>query len=232
MTVPHSRFRLLFLVSAIFPITACGGAPTAFPTAGITVQPFPNVEIILPSSTPAPTFTPLPSDTPLPTSTSTSLPTATPLPTLTATPLIQLAPPTATFPRAPTARPTRTGAPTSTGVQLNTPTLPAAGPIRFRAVQFVSAERDPSRPPDGAIDTLSVEFTGSRPPFIVEHDNLVGSTNLNGDGKFDDAGVIYTYIYFKIARTCGGPIPGTITVKGGDGQSFTQAYYVPDSRCP
>jgi hypothetical protein len=220
---------LHLLLIAILPISACGGgAPTPFPTAGVTVQPFPNVEIILPSSTPVPTFTPLPSDTPLPTSTSTSLPTATPWPTLTATPLIQLAPPTATFPRAPTARPTRTSAPTATPP-------PAAAPIRFHGeqfVKFVSAEYDPARPPNGSFDTLSVEFTGSRPPFTVKHDGQVVVSASNGDGKFDDSGVIYTFIHFRIARMCGGAIVGTVTIIGGDGQSITQAYYVPDSQCP
>ncbi|MBM4425491.1 MAG: hypothetical protein FJ030_19295 [Chloroflexi bacterium] len=204
-------------------LAACGGQPSAFPTAGVTVQAFPNVEIILPSSTLISTFTPPPSDTPLPTLTGTPQPTDPAPPTLTSTPLIQLAPPTATFPAAPTLRPTRTTAPT--------PTSASAAPLRFRGVSFVSNALDPSRPPDGSIVTLSVEFTGSRPPFAVKHDNLIGSVNANGDGSFIDAGVVYTFVHFRIARTCGGPIPGTVTVTGGDGQTFTHDYYVSDSPC-
>lgn len=217
--------RPLCLCAAIAALlAACSGQPTPFPTVGVTVQPFPNVEIILPSSTPAPTLTPTPTDTPLPTDTPTLPPTDTPTPAPTATAIIQLAPPTATFPAA-TRRPTRTPASTATPP-------PAAAPIRFRSVKFVSSQLDTSRPPNGSIDTLSVEFTGSRPPFTVKHDNQVGGNNPNGDGKFDDSGVTYTFIHFRIARTCGGVIVGTVTVTGGDGQTFTHDYYIPDSRCP
>lgn len=160
------------------------------------------------TDTPEPTVTPEPADTP---------------PTV--TPIIRLAAPTA----PPVAAPFNPPAPTSTPP----PAEPSsAGPIKFRGVRFVSAVRDPSRPPEGAIDTLSVEFSGSRPPFTVKHDEMVGSSNPNGDGTFDDAGVIYTFIYFQIRKTCGGPIPGTVTVVGGDGQSFTQAYYIGSSSCP
>lgn len=230
--LPMKAFRRLrtFFICAVF-LASCGGRPTAFPTAGVTVQAFPHVEVFTATATivptEAPTFTPLPpTDTPLPTDT--------PVPTLTATALIQLAPPTATigFVQPTGPRPTRT-TPPGTGVQSNAPTTPApqAAAIRFRSVQFVSAQHDASRPPDGSITTLSVEFTGSRPPFTIKHDNLTGGYNSNGDGQFDDSSVIYTFIYFRVLRTCGGTVVGTITVTGGDGQAFTHDYFVPDAPC-
>jgi len=210
-------------------LTACGKASDAVPTAGVTVQAFPHVEIVTSTSTQVLTVMPLPTEAP-PTSTNTPTevptlaPTETPLST--ATPLIQLAPPTATlrFVQPTQPRATQLSPPTSTSP------APVA-PIRFRAVQFVSAQPDSSRPPDGAITRLSVEFTGSRPPFSLKHDNLVGSFNPNGDGSFDDSAIIYTFIYFTVAKTCGGPIVGTITITGGDGQSFTHDYYVPSAPC-
>jgi hypothetical protein len=214
----------LVLILATLSCSSGGGQPTPFPTAGITVQAFPHVEITTPTFTPAPTdtatFTPLP-----PTETFTPLPTDTPTLEPTATALIQVKPPTATQKAViPTQPPVvKTSPPTNTQAA-------SAGPIVFRAVQFVSAKPDSSRE-NGSFTTLSVEFAGSRPPFSVKHDNLVGSTNPNGDGKFENAGVNYTFIYFTILKTCGGPIVGTITVTGGDGQSFTTAYYVDKAPC-
>jgi len=98
-------------------------------------------------------------------------------------------------------------------------------------VQFVSAVHDAARPPDGSQTTLSVEFAGSRPPFAVKHDGQPLTVNANGDGKFENAGVNYTFIYFTIAKTCGGVITGTVSVTGGDGQTFSHDYYVPDAPC-
>ncbi|HKZ68530.1 MAG TPA: hypothetical protein VJ020_00520, partial [Anaerolineales bacterium] len=146
--------------------------------------------------------------------------------TLTASPIIQLAPPTATSPFVQPTQPraTRTPPPTATSP------APIAA-IRFRKVSFVSARLDPARPPDGSLTTLSVEFTGSRPPFTVRHDNLVGGYNANGDGQFDDSGIIYTFIHFTVLKTCGATVVGTVTVTGGDGQSFTHDYYVPEAPC-
>jgi hypothetical protein len=99
-------------------------------------------------------------------------------------------------------------------------------------VQFVRAVPDPARPPDGSLDTLSVEFAGSRPPFAVKHDGQPMTVNANGDGKFENAGVNYTFIYFTIAKTCGGQLVGTVTVTGGDGQTFTRDYYIANAPCP
>ncbi len=228
------RRSLFSLVGCAALLAACSGAATPFPTAGITVQAFPHVEISTATlaypagqantSAPPSGEPPPPSATPPPPPTETPLPTDTlppPTDTATATALIQLAPPTATvgFVRLTQPKTTKAAPPTAT--------QPApASPIRFRAVQPVSAQHDPARPPNGSITTLSVEFTGSRPPFALKHDNLVGSYNSNGDGKFDDSGVIYTFIYFAVAKTCGGVIVGAITVTGGDGQSFTHDYYI------
>jgi hypothetical protein len=99
-------------------------------------------------------------------------------------------------------------------------------------VQLVSVVRDPARPPDGSLVTLSVEFAGSGPPFSVKHDGQPVTANANGDGKFENAGVNYTYIHFTIAKTCGGVIVGTASVTGGDGQSFTHSYFIADASCP
>lgn len=221
----------VLIVAATFACSSGSGQPTPFPTAGITVQVFPHVEITTPTIMPTPpvpftptplppseTFTPLPSDTPTLEPTPTGLGQA-------ATALIQVKPPTATKKVVvPTQAPvTKTSSPTNT-------LAPAAGPIAFRAVQFVIAKPDASRD-NGSFTTLSVEFAGSRAPFILKHDNLVGSTNPNGDGKFENAGVNYTFIYFTILKTCGGPIVGTITVTGGDGQTFTRDYYVDKAPC-
>jgi hypothetical protein len=225
----------LGLIVATLACNSSDGQPTPFPTAGITVQVFPHVEITTPTpagpgqadtpvATDTATFTPLP-----PTETFTPLPTYTP--TLESTPaglgqaataLIQVKPPTATKKVVvPTQAPV---------VKTAVPTQAAAGPIAFRAVQFVTAKPDPSRA-NGSFTTLSVEFAGSRAPFTVKHDNLVGATNPNGDGKFENAGVTYTYIYFTILKSCGGPIVGTVTVTGGDGQTFTKDYYVDKAPC-
>ncbi|MEK7324882.1 MAG: hypothetical protein AAB217_06450, partial [Chloroflexota bacterium] len=83
----------------------------------------------------------------------------------------------------------------------------------------------------GSLVTLSVEFAGSGPPFSVKHDGQSMTVNANGDGKFENAGVNYTFIFFTIAKTCGGVITGTVSVTGGDGQSFTHDYYIPDAPC-
>jgi hypothetical protein len=99
-------------------------------------------------------------------------------------------------------------------------------------VQFVRAVLDPARPPDGSLDTLSVEFAGSRPPFVVKHDGQPVTVNPNGDGKFENAGLNYTFIYFTVAKTCGGQLVGTVTVTGGDGQTFTRDYYIANAPCP
>jgi hypothetical protein len=203
-------------------LAACGGQPTAFPTAGVTVQAFPHVEVILPSATPLPTDT----VAPIPTDTATLPPTDTPPPTATETAIIRLVLPTTVpapvFTSTPRP-PARTATPTSP---------PSAGPITFRGVQLASVARDPARPPDGSLVTLSVEFAGSRPPFSVKHDGQPMTTNANGDGKFENAGVNYTYIHFTIAKTCGGVITGTVSVTGGDGQSFTHDYFIADAPCP
>ena len=215
-------FAFLLLASV-----ACGGAqPVVYPTAGVTVQAFPNVEIILPSDTPAPTGRPTNTATATPAPTETPIPTDTQTPTLTftATALIRLASPTATV-KAGATKPKAT--PSPTGAIGDAP----AAPIRFRRVSFVSAQPDPARPPDGSFTTLSVEFTGSRPPFTVKHDGLVGNPNPNGNGTFDDAGIIYTYIHFTLLKTCGGPIVGAVSVTGGDGQAFTTDYYVDRAPC-
>ena len=205
-------------------LAACGGSPSAFPTAGVTVQAFPHVEVVLPSDTPLPTETalPIPTDTatlPLP------APTDTPPPTATETAIIRLVLPTT----APAPVSTSTPRPPA---KTATPTSPpSAGPIAFRSVQLASVARDPVRPPDGSLVTLSVEFAGSRPLFTVKHDGQPMTVNANGDGKFESAGVNYTYIHFTIAKTCGGVITGTVSVTGGDGQSFTHDYYIPDASC-
>ncbi|MBI3242455.1 MAG: hypothetical protein HYZ49_09200 [Chloroflexi bacterium] len=200
---------------------ACNGQPTTFPTAGVTVQAFPHVEVILPSDTPLPTDTALP----IPTDTATLLPADTPPPTATETAIIRLILPTTVpapvFTNTPRP-PARTATPTSP---------PSAGPIAFRGVQLAAVARDPARPPDGSLVTLSVEFAGSRPPFSVKHDGQTMIVNANGDGKFENAGVNYTFIFFTIAKTCGGVITGTVSVTGGDGQTFTHDYYVPDAPC-
>jgi len=210
-------------------LAACTPSPTAFPTAGVTVQAFPNVEISTPSATPTETAAPAPTDTPTleatATPTDTPLPTDTPVPpTLTNTTLApQPIQPTATK-RIVVTNPPRPKA-------TNTAAPPSAGPITFRAVQFVRAVPDPARPPDGSLDTLSVEFAGSRPPFTLKHDGQAVTTNPNGDGKFENAGVNYTFIYFTIAKTCGGQLVGTVTVAGGDGQTFTHDYFIANAPC-
>ncbi|HKZ69678.1 MAG TPA: hypothetical protein VJ020_06345, partial [Anaerolineales bacterium] len=45
------RWLMFFAIFTLL-LAACGGAPTPFPTVGVTVQAFPNVEIILPAETP------------------------------------------------------------------------------------------------------------------------------------------------------------------------------------
>jgi hypothetical protein len=217
----------LYAFCCLLLLAACGGDPTPFPTVGVTVQAFPHVEIFTATSTDTPTATPLPpTETPLP-PTETPLPTETPVPTFTATALIQLAPPTATTGFVQPTLPRATRPPPATPTS---PPPPAAA-IRFRSVQFVSAQHDQNRPPNGSITTLSIEFTGSRPPFTLKLDDLVGSYNVNGDGQFDDSSIIYTFIFFRALKTCGGPIVGAITVTGGDGQAFTHDYFVPSAPC-
>jgi hypothetical protein len=54
---------------------------------------------------------------------------------------------------------------------------------------------------------------------------------VNGDGQFDDSSIIYTFVFFRVLKTCGGPIVGAITVTGGDGQAFTHDYFVPSAPC-
>ncbi|MEK7327858.1 MAG: hypothetical protein AAB217_21645, partial [Chloroflexota bacterium] len=171
-------------------VAACSGQPTTFPTAGVTVQAFPHVEVVLPSETPLPSE----AASPAPTDTATSPPADTPLPTATETALIRLVLPTTVpapvFTSTPRP-PARTATPTSP---------PSAGPIAFRGVQLASVARDPARPPDGSLVTLSVEFAGSRPPFSVKHDGQSMTANANSDGKFENAGVNYTFIFFTIAK--------------------------------
>lgn len=235
MKIMRRLLVLLLLIATTFACSSGSDQPTPFPTAGITVQAFPYVEIKTPIFTPAAiatdtttftptplppseTFTPWPSDTPTLEPTPAGLGQA-------ATALIQVKSPTATRQViVPTQAPVvKTAPPTNTQA-------PAAGPIAFRAVQFVTAKPDASRD-NGSFTTLSVEFAGSRAPFTLKHDNLVGSTNPNGDGKFENAGVNYTFIYFTILKTCGGPIVGTLTITGGDGQTFTRDYYVDKAPC-
>lgn len=219
------RRRCLGLILIAFLMTACGGGPTPFPTVGVTVQAFPHVEIRQSTATPVtPTLTAVPTDTP--SSTDTPIPTDTVAPTLTATALIQLAPPTATtgFVQPTQFRPTRTPVPSAT-------VPPPTGPLTFHNVSFVGAQPDPSRPPDGALTTLSLEFAGGRPPYNVTHDGVLVVSNSNGDGQFENAGVKYTYIHFTIPRTCGGHVFGTVILQSGDGQTFTNGYWVDDAPC-
>lgn len=209
-------------------LSACGG-PTPLPTVGVTVQAFPHVEIVQSSPTPVPpTSTALPTDTPLPPS-ETPLPTETPAPTEvppTATALIQLAPPTVTVGFI---RPTQPRA-TRTPVASPTSAAPVA-PLTFRGATFVKAEHDPARPPDGSFTTISIEFAGSRAPFTIKHDGVVMVSNVNANGTFENAGVMYNYIHITLSRTCGGAVFGTLDISGGDGQTLNTGYWVQDSPC-
>lgn len=204
------RFVLIALATGVL-LAACAESTATVPSVGVTLEAIP-AEFYL-------TATALPTEPP-PTATPEPTPEA-PAPTETA--IIRLAPPTAPPVIAPVVVPTATAVPAEP---------PPAAPIKFFRVRFVSAVHDQTRPPNGSINTMSVEFTGSRPPFSVRHDEMVGAVNANGDGTFIDSGATYTFIFFQVKRTCGGPIPGTVTVIGGDGQSFTQAYYVNESSCP
>ncbi len=221
------RLSIVLIILSLI-ATACGNSgPTPFPTVGVTVQAFPHVEIIVPTETPVtPSPTTPPSETPLPSNT--PAPTDTAVPTLTATALIQLAPPTATtvFVQPTQFRPTKTPVPSPT-------VPPPAGPLTLRVppVSFVGAQLDPSRPPDGSLTTLSLEFSGSRPPYSVTHDGELVVSNSNGDGQFENSGVKYTYIHFTIPKTCGGHVFGTIYLQGGDGQSITNGYWIDDAPC-
>lgn len=226
------RYSRPFLaaVMALGAVLACSaptaGQPTAFPTAGITVQAYPQVEITTPTFTPAPTQPP--TDTPLPptaTDTASPLPTDTATTAPTATALIQVKPPTATVRvRIPTQPPVvKTAAPSHTPAA-------SAGPLVFRSVQFVTAKPDPTRN-NGSYTTLSLEFAGGVAPFGIKHDGLAGPVNPNGDGHFENAGVNYTFIYFTILHTCGGTVVGTVTLTSGDGQTLTHDYFVPSAPC-
>jgi hypothetical protein len=222
---------LIILVCAALACSLGNPAPTPLPTAGVTVEAFPQIEILAASETPTPipTATPSPTLTAVPTLTPTLPPTdtpsLTPTLTLTSTALIHLASPTATL-RAATAKPK----PTNTSAPTNTAAAPAA-PLIYRGVSFVSARLDPARPPDGSFTTLSVEFAGSRPPYTIVHDHLVSVSNPNGNGTFENAGVVYTYIHFTILKTCGGPIVATLTLIGGDGQQVTGGYWIDQAPC-
>lgn len=145
------------------------------------------------------------------------------------TALIELAPPTATFGSAASPEGQGTAAASPTGTPTSTP-LPG-GPMVFGKVQFISAVRDPTRAPNGSIDTLTVEFSGSRPPYEVRHDGVVVVAASNGDGTFERDGLIHTFIHFTINRTCGGNIVGTVSVTGGDNQTVTHDYYIADAPC-
>jgi hypothetical protein len=221
MKRPRPLLALAMALGAVLACSAPGaGQPAAFPTAGITVQAYPQVEITTPTHTPVPPLPP--SDTPLP---APPTATATLVPTDTATALIRVKPPTATVRvGAPTQRPVvKTAAPS------NTP-APAAGPLVYRGVSFVSARADPTRN-NGSYTTLSLEFAGGQPPYSLKHDSLVGPINPNGDGAFENAGVNYIFIHFTILRTCGGPVVGTVTLTSGDGQTLTHDYYVASAPC-
>lgn len=195
--------HLLFLLPALLAACLPGPAPA---TGGAPTPP----PVTAAASQPA---TPLPGGTVMPTDTA----------------LIELAPPTATFGSAASPQGQGTAAASPTGTPTSTP-LPG-GPMVFGKVQFISAVRDPTRAPNGSIATLTVEFSGSRPPYEVRHDGVVVLAASNGDGTFERDGLIYTFIHFNINKACGGNIVGTVSVTGGDNQTVTHDYYIADAPC-
>jgi serine/threonine protein kinase len=131
--------------------------------------------------------------------------------------------PTAT-PQPPTRAPTRPPVAATTPAP-PPPTLPpsSGGPITVRRVNFVSAVRSGG---DNANATLSIEFAGGTGPFTLTGDGILNPQPKNVTGTFENAGVIYSYIFFERITSCGAAVAARVTITDSVGQSALHLYNV------
>jgi LysM repeat protein len=108
--------------------------------------------------------------------------------------------------------PTNTPTPTETLIPTETP-IPA--PLQITSINLLNADRDASRPPNGAIGYVQVNITGGIAPYTIYHDEVPQFSNPMG-----------------ILTECGGQMVHTVRVVSADGQSVTQGYFFGPVNCP
>ena len=93
----------------------------------------------------------------------------------------------------------------------------------MRRVNFVSATRTGG---NNANATLSIEFAGGTGPFTLTGDGILSPQIKNVTGTFENAGVIYSYIFFERITSCGAAVAGTVRIVDSAGQSALHLYNV------